>query len=173
MSLRLDALTPEDVEQARIWRNAPEVRKGLRTPFLLTHAMQAEFFFGTVCSRTAHHRYWAVRGAVDEHPDRIVAMTGLTDIQWENGLAEISLLTMPDRTGQGIGSETVKLVLAEAFGAMRLLTVFGECYMNNPAVSFWERIVKDYGGSATTLPRRKFWDGQLWDSYYFTLPAGA
>lgn len=167
MSLRLDALTPEDVEQARIWRNAPEVRKGLRTPFLLTPAQQAEFYFGTVCNRAAHHRYWAVR----DETDRFVAMTGLTDIQWENGLAEISLLTSPAFQGQGLGLEIVKLVLAEAFGVMRLRTVVGECYMNNPAVSFWERIVKDHGGSATTLPRRKFWDGEFWDSYYFTLPA--
>jgi GNAT superfamily N-acetyltransferase len=130
--------------------------------------MQANFYDNVICSRESSHRYWAVHRDVD---NSFVAMTGLTDIAWENGIAEISLLVDPAITKKGIGKETVGLVLAEAFGALRLLTVFGECYLNNDAVGFWESVVKDHGGSTTTLPRRKWWNGQLWDSLYFTIPA--
>lgn len=160
----LHAMTIREVLEAREWRNMPNSRLGLRTPYMLTEDMQKDFYNRVICNRDAHHRYWSVR----DNDERFVAMVGLTDIQWENGLAEISLITDPEHTRQGIGEQSVALVLDEAFGAMRLLTVFGECYQNNPAVGFWEKMIKKRGGSTTILPRRKWWEGQLWDSLYFT-----
>jgi len=61
----------------------------------------------------------------------------------------------------------VRLVLVEAFERMRLATVFGECYACNPAEGFWRRQIALYSGDGVTVPRRKFWDGQLWDSWLF------
>ena len=164
--LRLDALTSQDVEKARQWRNTDAVRASLRTPFMLTKEMQEAFYDTVLCNRAATVRYWAVR-----RDEAFVAMAGLTDIAWENGSAEISLLLDPVLTGQGTGKEIVHLVLTEAFENMRLLTVYGECYLNNDAVGFWESIAKLHNGTTTTLPRRKWWGGQLWDSLYFSLPA--
>ena len=97
-------------------------------------------------------------------------MIGFVGIQWENGLAEISLIVGPDEP-KGTGRAAVGLALRWAFNDLRLATVWGECYASNEAIGFWKKIVAEHpGGSAVILPRRKFWAGRLWDSYVFTLP---
>lgn len=166
--LHLAALSEEQCEFAREWRNAAV--ETLRTPFLLTHEMQRDFYRTVICDRRAPHRYWAAIHPVNV--PRFVGMGGMTNIQWESGLAEISLILNPKLLGQGYGRATVDLLLDEAFSRMRLLTVVGECYECNPAVGFWRKIVASRpGASAVTLPRRKWWQGRLWDAYYFTIPA--
>lgn len=173
--LYLDALTMEDCEIAREWRN--RVPMATRTAIQLTAEMQQRFYEGVVCDRRSTHRYWAVRRSADRDADSIVsppmvAMAGLTDIEFENGIAEISLIADPSLLPrQGIGDGAVHLVLEEAFDRMRLETVYGECYENNPAVSFWRWIIERYRGHSTILPRRKFFAGKLHDSYYFTITA--
>jgi hypothetical protein len=138
---------------------------GLRTPFFLTREMQASFYEKVCCDRSSPHRYWALRAE-----DRLfVGMAGLTNIQWENGLAEISLLIDPDRSG--IGRVAVDLILSEAFEQMRLHTVFGECYEHNPAMGFWKKMVEHHDGFSTRLPGRKYWGGGYRWSYYFSFDA--
>lgn len=160
--IRLDALTAEQCEQVRGWRNRD--LGGLRTPFPLTREQQADFYTRVVCDRRATDRYWAV---LDAH-DTFLGMGGLTGIDWGNVAAEISLLLDPEFRGQGYGAGAVGLLLAEAFGRTSLWTVWGECYESNPAIDFWRRTVALYRGTAVMVPRRKFWDGRLWDSYWFT-----
>lgn len=162
MTLHLDALTADQVEQARTWRNA--WRESTRTPILLTEAMQDDFYRSVICDRNAPHRYWAIVGGTE-----FLGMGGLTFIQWENRLAEISLILNPKATGQGYGTQAVALLLEEGFRRMGLLTIVGECYECNAAVDFWRAIAKRYDGDMTTLPRRKFWDGKLWDALYFSI----
>ena len=168
----LDALTAFDCEAARKWRNPESVRAGLRTPYVLTAEMQEDFYRNVVCDRNSRHRYWAVRegggvvaveiygGAV---PDVFVAMVGLTDLQWENGVAEISLMVDPDRQGKGIGTAALRLTLTEAFDRLRLLAVHGEVYEHNPAVNFWRR----HADGEVLVPYRKYWDGVHWGAVMF------
>ena len=165
--ITLDSLTAYDCEEARGWRHSADVRPGLRTAALLTQEMQREFYDTVICDRTAPHRYWAVR----DEEDALVGMAGLTNLQWENGLAEISLLVDPLRQARGVGQAVVELVLTEAFQRMRLETVVGECYLlNDKAVAFWKKVTEAHGGTTVLLPRRKWWDGRLWDSLYFSIP---
>lgn len=169
----LRALRAEDMPTVLRWRAT--CRAGLRTPFLLTDEMQAAWYRDVVCNRTAPHRYWAVvdrdrldipAGAVPE----FVAMVGATDIEWENGLAQVSLLTAPDRRGQGIGAAAVALLLEEGFDRMGLKTIYGEVYeCNGAGVLFWQGIAAHYRGYWTRLPNRKFWDGRWRDACYFSL----
>jgi RimJ/RimL family protein N-acetyltransferase len=175
MTIRLDALTAEDCEQVRVWRNS-EARPSLRTQFMLTAEMQADFYRTVVCNRQSPHRYWAV---LEEEPrmppvrGTFRGMVGLTNISFENGSAEISLIMDPTQKGGGIGRRVVTLILTEAFRHMRLLTVVGECYRNNPALGFWQKMVEEFRGTALQLPARKYWDGKLWDALYFTFTAEA
>jgi RimJ/RimL family protein N-acetyltransferase len=174
MTLKLRAPTAGDVEQVRRWRSDDGVRAGLRTPFLLTEEMQADFYRDVVCDRRSPHRYWSFDGPgqVSQNYKALVAFGGLTDIAWENGHAEISLIVNPDHAGKGVGSEPVRLILHEAFGRMRLLTVFGEVYDCNPALAFWQKMVETVPGGATHMPGRKWWDGRLWGAtlFWFTAP---
>jgi len=162
--VRLDALTRVDCERVRAWRNAD--LSHLRTPFALTGEQQEEFYQRVVCARDSPHRYYAIREG------DLIGMGGLTNISWENGSTEISLIIAPSDRSRGYGTEAVKLLLAEAFGRLRLATVYGECYLTNPqAAFFWKRLTEALHGTHTVLPRRKWWDGKLWDALYFSIPS--
>lgn len=167
---RLRALTAKDVETVREWRNRTLI--AMRTPFLLTEEMQAEFYKTVVSHRQASHRYWGVE-LVLPRAEVLVACVGLTYIQWENGIAEISLIVDPSKPRLGHGRAAVDLVLAEAFEQLRLDTVCGEVYRCNPAIDFWMKVTERYGAVGVQLPRRKFWNGQLWDSLYFSIALDA
>lgn len=159
--LALDALTAEDCEAARGWRNV--ARETLRTPFMLTETMQRDFYGDVVCNRRSAHRYFAIRlnGA-------LIGMGGLTNIAWEAGSAEISLILAPSHRGEGLGRQSVVLLLEEAFCVLRLVHVYGEVYQSNPgALGFWSRLARDWDAKTATLPARSFWAGQHWDSLYF------
>jgi len=171
--LALGPLSRDDVELVRQWR--ARFPYGLRTPVSLTYEQQQHFYDEVVCDRRSPHRYWAVRDAkADRGPTgdadgELLAQVGLVNIEWENSLVECSLITNPDRTRQGIGSMALHLLLEEAFDRLGLKTVWGECYGCNPeALEFWKLMVSRYRGTATTWPRRKFWNGVLWPSYLFT-----
>lgn len=161
--MELGVLSREDCEKIRLWRNEQMIH--LRTPFLLTKEMQEDFYRDVVCNRNSPHRYW---GVVDKN---LLGITGITNIQWENSIGEITLVLDPKQTKQGYGEEAVGLILDKAFNYLNLKTVCGECYMCNPAYDFWLKIYRKYSNSLKYiyLPNRKFYKGKHYDSFYFSI----
>lgn len=178
--MRLNVLTEKQCQQVRIWRN--EALETLRTPYPLTASQQGTFYYDVVCNPDSPHRYFAI---VDEthvvsNEDSTVkeyyffGMGGITNIQWENRIGEISLILHPEQRGQGIGIKAVDLLLDQAFNCLNLQTVFGECYMCNDAWRFWQEITTKHRGKKQTtinltLPNRKYWQGKYYSSLYFSI----
>jgi len=178
--LKLKALSLADCEQVRQWRN--ESLMAFRTPFLLTQEMQKKFYSEVVCNRQANARYWGMvepsdTGYYDFKNSeltpvfncKLVGMCGLENIQWENRLAEISIILNPEYQGKGYGEKAVDLLLDQGFNYLNLENIFGECYECNPAVKFWEKVAAKYSGTTTVLPGRKYWQGRYYDSLYFSI----
>jgi len=163
MTLELAAPSRSVFDAARRWRNKPDVRPGLRTPFMLTIEQQGRFYDDVVCDRNSPHRYFTLLRKRDA---TIAGLGGLTNIEWENGHAEISLILAPHFQGQGCGKEAVLLLLEEAFDRMRLETVFGEVYACNDAVDFWVGMLSS-PEHWTQLPNRKMHGGVLYNSLIF------
>lgn len=181
--MRLDVLTPYDCEQTRLWRN--QCLETLRTPYPLTHEQQEEFYREVISNPHSPHRYYAIRGECNgvDGPQLGVAgcfigMGGLTNICWENRIAEISLIIDPEYRGKGLGEQAVDLLLAEGFDRLGLKTVVGEVYGCNPeGVKFWANVVQKYWDkdepmnavrlAFVTLHNRKFWEGRFWNGNYF------
>ena len=169
--MRLDALTAADMEQIRVWRH--EVPETLRTPYMLTAEMQADYYRDVICDRRGTTRYWALtamaKGVGDSEwsPSHLVGYGGIENISWENRNGEISLLLRPECRGKGYGREAVGLFLEQAFEHMNLECVYGECYMCGPW-EFWEKMVVGYRHPAALLPDRKYYQGAYYGSYYFT-----
>jgi len=101
--------------------------------------------------------------------EMFIGMGGLTGIQWENRLAEISLIIDPALREKGYGEKSVDLLLDAAFNQMGLNCVYGECYSCNEARVFWGKIADKYNGNKMILRARKFWQGKFWDSLYFDI----
>lgn len=156
------APTYDDVQEVRAWRNADIAH--LRTPFLLTEKMQKDFYYNVVCDRNSSSRFWSLQ---IQGQDGLIGFAGLINIQWENRIAEISLLINPKEQGKGHGNTAVYMMLRKGFRELNLINIFAECYHCNKALGFWQRMQAKYGGSSVNLPNRKFWDGQYWDSSYF------
>lgn len=182
----LKPLSGGEMEQVRQWRlGIPET---LRTPYMLTTEMQQQYYQDVICDRESHVRYWGlwIERTDDMNPkylayqppgvsahvstyDAFIGMGGIENIQWENGIGEISLLISPGNRGRGYGREAVRLILDQAFKHMRLHAVWGECYECSPAVDFWKHMTPDF---ITRLLCRKYYDGQYWGSLYFTFVSG-
>lgn len=156
--MRLKPITKKGLENAREWRN--ECLESLRTSDFLTREQQEEFFKNLP---NTNHRYYLIEN---------VGVGGITNIQWENRIGEISLILNPDMRGRGYGMIAVDLLLDKAFNQLNLQTVCGECYLCNPNEGFWQKVIEKYMCFSTLLPNRKFWDGKFWDSIYFSIDRG-
>lgn len=159
--MKLTAPTREDVEQVRRWRN--EYSQSLRTQFLLTEEMQQDFYENVICNRDSKHRYFSV---VDR--DILVGFGGITNIQWENGTGEMSLIIDHNLTGNGYGTTAFDLLLSYAFGDLRLETVTGEAYQGCKE-KFCRKMVDKYSGYSTILPKRKYYNGDFRYSFWYSI----
>lgn len=181
-------LTANDMETIRGWRN--EAMETLRTPFMLTKEMQADYYRDVICNRDSRTRYWAfvkVNPAFGEYEFEpyhyLIGYGGLENIEWENSRAEISLLIGPDYRRKGYGSQAVDIILDQAFNYLNLHSVHGECYCC-ANVKFWESILSDesisscIGGRGiceshkTYLLHTKLYNGKYHDSLHFTFIRG-
>lgn len=151
----------EDAGIVSSWRN--DARETLRTTGLCTIDIQEKFIENL---DPKVHRYFSFVDGGD-----LIAFGGLADIQWENRIAEVSLIVDPDMQRSGFGSDAVDMLLDEAFNKLNLKTVFGECYKSNSAVDFWFRLTEKYEGYKTILPNRKYWNGEYYDALYFSIDA--
>lgn len=172
---RLDALTRADCQLVRQWRNAAHDVGMLRTPYPLNPDQQDAFYDRAILQpANSAHRYYAVRPLNTLPDDCLCAMVGLTNISWENGHTEISLIVDPMYRRQGVGKDAVRLVLIEALTRLRLNAVYGEVYhCNETGLLFWRQIINLFGAKVSRLPARKFWQGRFHDSTYFTITASA
>ena len=146
--------------------------------------MQDEFFDNVINNRDSKHRYFAIISDPESievstfsEPRKFVTrsefigMGGLTNIEWENGTAEISLIINPEYRGKGYGKKAVDLLLDEAFNSMRLFSVFGEVYDCGNR-GFWEKLVGKKGAYKTELKHRKWYNGNLLHSMWFVFIGG-
>ena len=145
MTITLRALTLDECQQVREWRNAPDVLPMLRTG-VKTEDEQATFFRDVVSNPASDHRYYAI-----EADGEFVGMGGLTYLSRVPGEAEISLILGPAARGRGIGNEAVLALVIEA-RRIGLTRIVGECYRRSPALGFWKKFI-------TLIASDYQWDG--------------
>lgn len=150
--MKLVPLTKRTAIDCVAWRN--ECLEALRTPFALTEEQQA-IWWDKLQDRDSPHRYF------QDEKGRVVC--GLTNIDWTNRNAEISLIVEKRRRGLGIGGQAFREILEIAAAQYNLHMVYGECYHCNSAYKFWQKLIPD----GVWLPHRKYWNGKYHDSYYF------
>lgn len=164
--IELKSPTRQDAQHVRVWRN--ENIAGFRTPYLLTQEQQDEFFDTCINNRSSWHRYFSFYDGAE-----LVAFGGITHIEWENRMGEISLIVNPGKRGKGMGADAVDILLRYAFDVLNLEAVFAECYGSNKSGwEFWCEMAKKYSAKTVVLPKRKFWDGTYYPSLYVSFDRG-
>lgn len=172
--MKCKALSLSDIEKARQWRNEqPEI---LRTSFPLTAEMQEQFYRDVVCNRQANARFWGIwiptqievyelyseKRMVDI--EVLIGMAGLENIQWENRLAEISLILNPDHAD--CMGEALRQLLHEGFNNLNMENIYTEVYEFSPYLDFWLSYNPDFTPCFIRLPNRKYYRGRYYDSFY-------
>lgn len=164
--MKLRAIEKKDLEIIRHERN--EDISFLRTPYFITEDMQDAWYHSIVSNRNYNGRFYAFLDA----SDKCVGYGAINPIQWENRIGEIGLMIFSGQRKKGLGELAVKELLNTAFNKLNLHTVYGEYYECGNTV-FWKKILRDVIHFETKLPKRKFWDGQYYDSVYFSIERGA
>lgn len=181
--MKLETLTRGQCQLVREWRN--NELQFLRTPYMITEKMQDDFYDNVINGRDSKHRYFAIMEELtDEEPNKkgevygpyskqvFIGMGGLTNIEWENGTAEISLIIAPEYRGKGYGKKAVEMLLQQGFGNMRLFSIYGEAY-GCGNYEFWKNFVekrdkKKRNGYMQELCNRKFYNGKMYGSLWFS-----
>lgn len=157
--MELRELRREDMPTIVKWRN--QQQEILRTSYLLTDEMQYRFYDEVICNRNSNCRFFAVTNNVNE----LIGMAGLENIQWDNRLAEISIITNPDIFILPCIFKKIKYI---AFNQMNLNSIFTEVYKCSRYINAWEDIAKANKADIALLPRRKYWKSEYFDSYIYT-----
>ena len=120
-----------------------------------------DWYKNEVCNRASRTRFWGI------HNDEgiLVGYGGIENIQWENSIGEISLLINPKEHRKGYGYKAANDIIKQAFTSIGLHSIYAECYHNNLAMAFWDKVFK--GKFTCTLPWRKYIDGRYESSRYY------
>jgi RimJ/RimL family protein N-acetyltransferase len=159
------ALNKNDMALILKWRSkCPE---SLRTNKELTIENQLDFYDNVISNKNSNARWWGI-----EVNYVLVGYCAIENTSWENRNGEISLLIDPEYHDKGYGKEAIKILLDKGFNQLNLNNIYGEVYLCNSAVSFWEKIIKQYNGTKSIMPNRKYWNGQYYDAIYFNFEKG-
>jgi len=174
--MKLKCLSLSDLEQIRKWRN--EQTEMLRTSFPLTKEMQEDFYKNVICNRQSNSRFWVIIGNSNKELDKdfygksvscanteLIGMCGLENIQWENRLAEISLILEPEYNDDNL-QKALNILLHEGFANMNLENIYTEVYECSYMHRFWIESANKYNAKLVILPNRKYWNGKYYDSEY-------
>ena len=159
--MKFRALQKDDMPEILKWRS--QCPEALRTPYDLTLEQQENWYYDVVCNRQANARWWGI-----QLNNALVGYAGIEHIEFENGIGEISLLLNPEYQRKGLGEDALDLLLDKGFNFLNLQNLYGECFICNNASFFWHKMIYKYSGYLTTIPNRKYYQGEYWDSMYFS-----
>ncbi len=192
--MELRALRLEDMEQIRQWRNSQleslrtphmltkEMQDKFYTDVVCDRNARSRYWGVITSKRTGEYKFLNCPDYCSKYnstlkdidckaceyksisKDMLIGMAGLEDIQWENRLAEISLILNINNLEEF--EEALRLILHEGFMNMNLENIFTEVYVCNPNYKFWEEQAKEWECITTGLPERKFHLDTYWNSIY-------
>lgn len=159
------ALYPLDsgyIEQMRVWRNHPDVRRWCRQWGLINDREQAQWF-ASMSDDKSMAMYALACG------DKIIGACGLTSICWINRRAEFSLYVDPDKRRKGYARAGLTLLLYHGFNDMNLNRIWGETFDGNPAARLFESL-----GFVKEGTRKEFYfkDGKYIDAHLYSVSRG-
>jgi len=173
--ITLGEVDPENIEQLRMWRNDPSMRKFFREWKDISKDKQQQWYEERGNNTNPSHIYFQIKSK-----NKLIGCCGLHYIDWRIRSVEFSIFLGVDR-GQGKGKEALVLMCDYAFKEVGVHKVWCEVYDNNPSVNLYKKVgfveegvLRDnyyhegkYGNSIIMSVlenewRAKYGDGVLW-----------
>ncbi len=151
----LEEIDPENVEQLRLWRNQPELRRYFREYKDITKDKQDVWYKERGNNSDVEHVYFQIMGLPQLDPtypqeqqvDKryLIGCCGLHYIDFRARNAEFGIFLGTDR-GTGRGKEALIMLCDWGFKELNLHKIWAEVYDNNDAVEIYRKIgFKDEG----------------------------
>ena len=155
----LSSVERENIEQLRLWRNKPELRKYFREHKEIGKDMQSKWYK----TRVLDDRDQINFEIHDKESHQLIGHCGLYHISWIHRYAEFGIYIGDDSfRSDGYGSDALRTLIGYGFNDLNLNRIWCEVYSNNTAIDIYRHIgFKDEG----TLKQTAFKNGKYLDSY--------
>lgn len=147
------------------WRNDPRIYQFTRQNGILSEADMMKWR-AKIDSDPTIQMFGVEAYAEDFNAYYEIGTAGLTDISYFHGTAEFSLLIGPKHQRQGFGKEALIELLKYGFKHLRLKTIWGETFVNNPAYKMFLSIGMKHEG---TVRQRYFKNGEYTDCHIVSI----
>jgi hypothetical protein len=154
----LEGVTEKDIEQLRIWRNEPKLRKYFREYREINDKMQENWF--SKITGDPNQVNFSIKS---KDTLKLIGHCGLYYINWVSRTGEFGIYIGDDnfRNG-GYGSDALRQLCRYGFEDLNLNRIWCEVYNNNNSLDMYRHIGFIDEGK---LRQNYFCDGQYWDSY--------
>lgn len=161
--MRVFKISPNYLRERTKWLNHPEIYQNMNMQYPMT-LLETEKWFEKVIINKSRIDF------VFEDKDKVVSMTGLTNIDTLNGLVEFYIMVNPECQGKGFGKKTTEFTLNYAFTKFNIHKVFLYTnHFNERANHLYESLGFELEG---ILREHKFKDGELIDRCIYGLLKG-
>lgn len=130
----LAPILEKQIGQMLVWRNDRRVWRWCRQNSVISEAQHVAWF-RSLASRSDIKMFSVIRDDGD-----FVGVTGLTSIDLINRRAEFSLYIAPSEMRKGLGSAALKTLCDHAFQDLNLNCVWGESFVDNPAIEMFKKV---------------------------------
>lgn len=160
----LTAVDKSSIEQLRVWRNEPGLRRFFREHREISPAMQLEWYETRVVGNKDKQVDFEIH---DLESGRLIGHCGLYYINWINRTAELSVYIGDGSfRGGGYGRDALTLLMDYGFLTLNLNRIWCEVFSNNSAIYLYRKLgFVDEG----TLRQHHFDDGAYLDCHLLGL----
>lgn len=158
----LEAVLEKDIEQFRLWRNNPDLRKYFREYREISDYMQKGWF--EKINKDPNQVNFSIRDSVSK---KLIGHCGLYYINWVNRTGEFGIY-VGDKSfrGGGYGSDALRTLCKYGFEDLNLNRIWCEVYSNNDSLNMYRHI----GFVDEGLMRENYYnEGKYWDSYILSM----
>lgn len=131
----LEAVEHSSIEQLRVWRNNPYLRKFFREYREISVEMQSEWYKKISSGKDKNNIYFQIKSSINGS-EQLIGCCGILNINWVIRTGELSIYVAKDRR-RGFGSEALKVLCDYGFKELCLHKIHGEVYDNNDAISIY------------------------------------
>ena len=157
----LRAISPDDLEQLRLWRNNPEFRKHFREYLDISQQMQMKWFQDTV----NEDRNTIMFAIVDKKTGQLLGCCGLCYINWVHRNADLSIYIGADDVyidSDGYAKDACLTLMSYGFNEINLHKIWTEIYeFDHRKIELYDDLGFSVDGR---LRENYFYDGKWWES---------
>lgn len=164
--IRLEPISLLHIEQLRVWRNEPNLRKFFRETKDITKENQQKWFERVTDIKNVQSIYFSI---VDDSTEELVGCAGLHPIDWINSNAEISLFIGKNLVyiDENYANEALKQLLEYAFTELSLHKLIAETYEYDIKK---QELFSKYNFSLEGRLKEKIrYNNKYYDSLFFSL----